>query len=191
MDKIKILAILALVCLFSFRIWQTTGCRQFKGFRFNPLAIIIGVEAGVSSDKGVDRAISRFFHNKLSVGTYEILASFAATVNPNFLLQLIGPVGVVIAVFNLQILVHTRRKLQLTSLLIIAISAILAMFIINPKTSLYILAISWYAFILSSSLTFVRNKLLFVTFIFLVIFTFWYFTFTWQLTAFCNEIFFN
>lgn len=191
MDKIKIIALLTLVCLFSFRMWQTIGCRQFRSFRFIPLSVIIGVQAGVSSDKDVSRSVSRFFHNKLSVGTYEVLSSFAATFNPNFLLSLFGPVGIVIAILNLQTLTNSKRKLQIATFAAIVASSILVMFILNPKTSFYLLAISWYLFILLGSLAFVKNKLLLAILIFLAIFTFWYFIFSWQLTAFCNEIFFG
>ncbi len=191
MIKLKILALTILILLFAFRMWQTTGCRQFKSFRFNPLAIIIGVEAGVSSDKGVNRTISRFFHNKVSVGTYEVLNSFVDTFSPNFFLELFGPIGVVIAFSTLQTSVIKKRKLELLSLAIIIIFSTLALFIFNPKTAFYLLAISWYALILLSSFSFLRNKLLFFIFIFLAFFTFWYFTFSWQLSAICHEIFFN
>lgn len=191
MIKLKILALAILILLFAFRMWQTTGCRQFKSFRFNPLAIIIGVEAGVSSDKGVNRTISRFFHNKVSVGTYEVLNSFVDTFSPNFFLELFGPIGVVIAFSTLQTSVINKRKLELLSLAIIIIFSALALFIFNPKTAFYLLAISWYAFILLSAFSFLRNKLLLLILIFLALFTFWYFTFSWQLPAICHEIFFN
>ena len=174
-----------------FRIWQTTGCKQFKNFRFDPHAIVIGVEKSVLVDEGVNRNTSRLFHNKISVGTYEILSSFITTFNPSLLLQIIGPVGIIIAIFSLQTLFYQKRFLLSVSLSMIFVSAVLTVFILTPKISLYLLSVSWYVYILLSTPFFLRNKLLFFILIFLSIQTFWYFTFNWQMNGFCNEIFFK
>src|SRR3989344_4368982 len=117
MAKNKFIFILALVALFSFRIWQTTGCKQFKGFLLNPIDIKIAVESQVLEDRNLQRPISRFFHNKISAGVFEVAKSYTATIDTRFLISFLGPIGllsVIIAVVKVVKSTKTRDKLWLS-----------------------------------------------------------------------------
>src|SRR3972149_11435702 len=85
----KLLVVILVILIFLFRIWQSSGCREFSGFLFNPLSIKINVESQVASDFSLDRNISRFFHNKLTAGIFELTTSFTSTFDSPYLLQIL------------------------------------------------------------------------------------------------------
>ena len=190
MAKNKFIFILALVALFSFRIWQTTGCKQFKGFLLNPIDIKIAVESQVLEDRNLQRPISRFFHNKISTGIFEVAKFYAATIDTRFLISFLGPIGllsVIIAVVKVVKSSKTRDKLWLSPFLISLILISSA----NPKSSFYLIAIAWYLLSTQGISFFTKSNILKIIFTLLVPVTFWYFSFDWQMNSICNEIFFN
>ena len=71
MAKIKLLIAAVVIFLVVFRLWQSTGCRRFVSFEFDPLWVKLNVESQVGLDRSAPRDISRFFHNKAATGLYE------------------------------------------------------------------------------------------------------------------------
>lgn len=191
MDKIKIFFIIVLVSLFSFRIWQTTGCKKFLSFYFNPLSIKVSVETNVNTDLGVDRNISRFFHNKATVGIFEFSKSLALTFRLRLLVEFLGPLGLILAIFALLAVFREKKYLVKFHFILILIVSFIATFILSPKSSFFLLAISWYSFSLWGIELFIKSRLTKTVFILLAILSFWYFLFSWQMNSICNEIFFN
>ena len=191
MDKIKILFIIVLFSLFSFRGWQTTGCKKFLSFYFNPLSIKVSVETNVNTDLGVDRNISRLFHNKVTVGIFELSKSFASTFQPRFLGEFLGPVGLILVVTAFLEVFKKRKYLAKFHFILILIASFIAIFTLSSKASFFLLVISWYSFSIWGIDLFLKTKLAKIVFILLVIMSFWYFIFGWQMNSICNEIFFN
>lgn len=191
MDKIKILFIIVLVSLFSFRIWQTTGCKKFLSFYFNPISIKISVETDVNTDLGVDRNISRFFHNKVTGGIFEFSKSLAMTFQPRLLVEFLGPLGLILVVTAFLEVFKKRQHLVKFHFILILIASFIAIFTLSPKASFFVLAISWYSFSLWGIELFIKSRLTKTVFIILAVLSFWYFIFGWQMNTICNEIFFN
>src|SRR3990167_727894 len=170
----KLLVVILVILIFLFRIWQSSGCREFSGFLFNPLSIKINVESQVALDFSLNRNISRFFHNKVTVGVFELTKSLISTFDTRFLLEILGPLGLALVIFGLILLV-----------------AIFAIFSKNPKVSFYVLAFSWYSFAIRGLDYFWLNAKSLMILITLFFLTFWYFTFSWQMPTICKEIFFR
>jgi len=190
MLKIKLILVILATLVFSFRIWQSTGCQEFFSFHFNPLIIKINVESQVLLDSALERNISRFFHNKVTVGVFEVTKSFVFTFNPRFLLGILGPAGLVLITLNFYKLFNKRNIIN-TSLfgLVLAVSFFNIIFT-SPKFFFYLAAISWYLFALTAInyLTSLKSKVILIVLIFL---TFWYFIFSWEMNAICQRIFFR
>ena len=183
--------IIILILIFSFRIWQTTGCRHFSGFQFNPLSIKINVESQTNTDLGLNRNISRFFHNKVSTGLFELTKSYASIYQPRFLLEVLGPLGLILVLFGLLNIFRKKKALGFTHLTFILFTSLITIFRPGPKISFYILASSWYSFSFWGISHFTKSLLLRTLFIFLAFLTLWYFIFSWQMSRVCNQIFFN
>lgn len=187
---ISLIFITVLVAVFSFRLWQTTGCKQFFSFYFNPDSIKIAVESQILEDRSLKRPVSRFFHNKISTGIFEIAKSYSATIDVRFLIAFLGPLGlllVIIAVAKVVKSPKTRDKLWLLPFLISLILTSSA----NPKNSFYLTAISWYFLSFQGVSFFTKSNILKIIFILLIPATLLYFSFNWQMSSICNEIFFN
>ena len=191
MNKIKIFFIIILVSLFVFRIWQTTGCKKFLSFYFNPLSIKVSVESNVNTDLGMDRNISRFFHNKATVGIFEFSKSFASTFQPRVLLEFLGPAGLILAIAAFLEVFKQKKYLRKFHFAVILIASFIAISTLNSKVSFFLLAISWYSFSLWGIDFFTKTKTAKIAFIILAVISFWYFIFDWQINTICNEIFFN
>lgn len=191
MDKIKILFIIVLVSLFSFRIWQTTGCKKFLSFYFNPISIKISVETDVNTDLGVDRNISRFFHNKVTGGIFGLSESLALTFQPRLLVEFLGPLSLILVVIAFLEVFKKRQYLVKFHFAIVLTASFIAISTLNSKISFFLLAMSWYSFSLWGLVFFMKTKLVKIAFIFLAVLSFWYFIFGWQMNTICNEIFFN
>lgn len=183
------LVVLILFFLFSFRLWQTTGCRQFRSFWLNPQAVIIKVEEDVGTDRGIDRNISRFFHNKYQsmfvLTTGSITSIFAA----RLLLDLLGPLGLAAFVISVAQVIKTKNLPGLIHLTLIFLAAMFAIFNSQAKLTFYLYSIALYSFSLRSSKILAKLPILLI--LAFAVVSFWYFSFSWQLEAFCHEIFFN
>lgn len=179
------------VTLFAFRIWQTTGCRHFAGFYFNPLTIVINVESQRSLDEDSKNSTPRFFHNKLTAGIFEYTKTYFSAFNPRFLLELLGPVGIVAVFFGVKNVVERRRTFGIFHLILILIASFIATLAISPKTAFFLIAFSWYSFTFQGIANFLTRKTYLAMFILLVPITLWYFFVSWQMPAICHDIFFN
>ena len=177
--------------LFAFRIWQSSGCKSYAGFYFNPIAVRINVEEQRNLDKSTNRTLSKFFHNKASAFFWEVSKSYIFTTNPRFLLEILGPLGLFLAIASFANIVKTPKSKSALLLALIAISSLLLILPIDPKKTFYITAISWYIFSLLSASSFSKSSKLTGLFLLLLFLSFWYFAFSWQMKAICNEIFFN
>ena len=190
MVKSKIFAVI-LVLIFAFRIWQATGCENFKSFQFNPLAIKINVEEQTSIDVGINRNISRFFHNKISTGFYEFAKSYVSIFNPRILSEILGPVGLILLILAAVDIFRERKILMFSHLFIVMSVLLLAILWPNPKILFYMIAVSLFSFTFWGINHATKAKTAGILFFFLVIITFWYFIFDWQMSRVCNQIFFN
>ena len=176
---------------FSFRIWQTTGCKQFSSFYFNPLSIKVSVESNVNTDFGMDRNISRFFHNKATVGIFEFSKNFASAFQPKLLMVILGPVGLILATAAFLKVFEKRRYLPKFHFAVILTTSLIAISTLNSKISFFLLAIFWYSFSLWGIDFFLKTKLAKIVFVLLAFLSLCYFIFDWQMKLICDEIFFN
>lgn len=184
--------ILALVIfVFAFRIWQTSGCKNYHFFKFEPISVKINVEEQVNTDIGQNRQVSRIFHNKASATFYEITKSYAKLFDSQFILDILGPIGVALMFLALIYTFKTKKLFTLSHLIIVVATPFLVLIGSNTKISLFVQFIAMYSFSLWGIKSLMPNKLQIFGIIFLAISTLWYFALSWQLPSFCNEIFFN
>lgn len=191
MDKNKVgifLVAAILLSLFSFRFWQTTGCRQFKSFYLNPQAITIRVEEDVNSDKGIDRTISRFFHNKVQTAIILTGHSAATALDARMLLEILGPLGLAAISISLYTVVKSKNLFGISHLALIGAILLAVISSANAKQGFYLLAMGLYSFSLWSAKTLSKYKILVFT---LAAISFWFFTLSWQQESFCHDIFFH
>jgi len=177
--------------LFAFRLWQTTGCKHFAGFYFNPISIKINVEEQRNLDVGTDIYLSKFFHNKISSGFYQIARSYVYTFNPRYILEIIGPLGLTLALISFSKIIKNPKSVYTLVCAAVVLSSLLLILPIDPKKTFYINAICWFIFSICSAHTFSGSKRKLILFCILLVISFWYFAFSWQEKAICNEIFFN
>lgn len=149
------------------------------------------MEEGTNIDSYSDRTVSRIFHNKVSSGFFEFSKAYAQTFEPRLLLEVLGPLGLALALLALINALKTVNRLAILHLFIILAVSLLAISTLPPKTAFYLLALSWYTFSLWGLSFFLKGAKYQITFIVLIIMTSYYYAFTWQLTTFCHEIFFN
>lgn len=190
-DKIKKLFLLLTIFLFAFRLWQTTGCKKYAGFYFNPISVRINVEEQRNLDLGTSSSMSKLFHNKVSAFFWEASKSYLNTTSPRFLLDILGPLGLFLAISSFSNVVKKPKAIHTLSLILIGIASLLLILPIDPRKTFYVAAISWYSFSLFSTDTLVKSRKSILLFLFLLLVSFWYFAFSWQMKAICNEIFFN
>ena len=177
-----------LISLFSFRLWQTTGCLQFKSFYLNPESIKIRVEEDVNSDKGVNRNVSRFFHNKLQTAVILASHSVASTIDARMLLEILGPLGLISIIISLYVVIKHKNLIGISHLIAVLIASAWAIISTNSKQSFYVYSFGLYSFCFWSAKVLAKKS---ISVIILAILTFWFFTLSWQLNSFCHDIFFN
>lgn len=205
------LVVLILLFLFSFRLWQTTGCRQFRSFYLNPQAVIIKVEEDVGTDKkdssesslrfssldklgtaglrGIDRNISRFFHNKYQSMFVLTTGSVTSLFATRLLLDLLGPLGLAAFATSVVVTIKTKNLAGLIHLVLIFLAAMFAIFTPQAKQTFYLYSITLYSFSFWSTKLLAKLPILLI--LAFTVVSFWYFSFSWQLEAFCHEVFFN
>lgn len=191
MDKSKFsifVIVVILLGLFSFRIWQTTGCRQFKAFYLNPQSVKIRVEQDVNSDRGVNRNISRFFHNKLQTAVILTSHSIASTIDARMLLEILGPLGLIAIIISLYVVIKHKNLIGISHLIAVLIASAWAIVSTNSKQGFYVYSFGLYSFCFWSAKVLAKKS---ISVIILAILTFWFFTLSWQLNSFCHDIFFN
>ena len=191
MDKSKFsifLVLVILVALFSFRIWQTTGCRQFKSFYLNPQSVTIKVEEDVGTDRGIDRNISRFFHNKLQTVVIIASHSVSSTIDARMLLEILGPLGLISIIISLYVVIKHKNLIGIFHLIAVLIASAWVIVSTNSKQSFYVYSFGLYSFCFWSAKVLAKKS---ISVIILAILTFLFFTLSWQLNSFCHEIFFN
>lgn len=186
----KIFLLLTLT-IFSFRIWQSTGCLNFLPTYFDTQIVKIKVEEQVNLDKGIDREVSRFFHNKASTGFFETAKATSKFADPIFLLDILGPLGLLLIILATSSLVKKFTPLKAAHFLLVLSAIIFASLTKNSQVSFYTLAFALYSFSLWGTKALKTNKLTILSFFALAIVTLWYFALSWQMKAVCNEIFFN
>lgn len=188
--SLKVTLALILIALFAFRLWQTTGCKNFNSFRLNPLAIKINVESQRNIDQKSSNLISKIFHNKVSTGLFEETKNYLSLFNPNLIISLVGPIGLISLILAIIRGLNKRNRAIFASLAYVFLSAFLATKL-DPKQGILNFAFSLYLFCFWAISAFSASFKMMAVFIFLAIFSFWYFSFDWQMPLICNEIFFN
>ena len=191
MDKSKFsifVIVVILLGLFSFRLWQTTGCLQFKSFYLNPESIKIRVEEDVNSDRGVNRNVSRFFHNKLQTAVILASHSVASTIDARMLLEILGPLGLISIIISLYVVIKHKNLIGISHLIAVLIASAWAVISTNSKQSFYVYSFGLYSFCFWSAKVLAKKS---ISVIILAVLTFWFFTLSWQLNSFCHDIFFN
>lgn len=188
--KTKIFTISALILLFSFRIWQTSGCISFNSFHINPLTVKIAIESQRLTDDKPNDLTSKFFHNKISTGIFENSKNLITVSSPVLLISILSPIGIFLSIFIFANLKKIKSPLFYLHIAYILISSIL-LTLTSPKIAMYNFALSLYTFTFwSVKLTSGRIKPV-IIFIILIIISFWYYSLDWQIKSICNEIFFN
>lgn len=191
MDKIKVFAFAFLILLFSFRIWQTSGCKHFNSFYFNPLAIKISVESQVNLDGKENRNLSRFFHNKVTAGIFEFSKSYASTFESRYLLEILGPLGLILFVIAAYKVLVSRNFVGTGHLLVVLIASLLSLSSFDPKLIFYLRAVIIFSFTFWGISFLTKGKWLMISYLLLAAVTLCYYLFNWQMMSICNEIFFN
>lgn len=191
MVLIKFALAAMLVIIFAFRLWQTTGCREFTDHSFKSISVKLNVESQISVDRELDRNIARIFHNKISVTFYEIGKTYSRNFGPRELNQILGPIGLVSVIVAIAYNAKKRNLKVISASVLVLISATLRISPLDSKISFYIWALTLYLFAFFSVDFWIERNFRIILFLALVLFTFWYFIFSWQLETLCHEIFFN
>lgn len=182
--------ILVAITVFGFRLWQQTGCTRFQDFRFHPISIKISAEEGVNIDNFKNKNISRIFHNKLTVGIFELSKSYSALFNPIFLIESLSPLGFVLLLISLSKLKREKSKFyKLHAATVFTVPALSLIF--KPPFGFYMPFLSFSTFSFWSINYFKKDQKLILLFFLIAAVSIWYFFLTWRMPAICNEIHFN
>ncbi len=187
----KNIVIILFLATFAFRMWQTTGCRNFISFVFNPQTIKISVEEQTHVDTQTQNLTSRFFHNKLSSGVFEVSKSYAKFFEPLFIIEQVGPFGLILFILALSYTIKNPTKLQLSHLAVVAAAPFFVIFTSNSKLSFFLMSIAVASFSTLGFKAFRNNRQLMLIALLLTVINIWYFAFSWQMQIICNEIFFH
>lgn len=185
--KLKKILLVILLAVYLFRLWQSTGCKDFSSFRFQKVSIIANVEGQVQQDS--NRTTAKFFHNKITTGAIEISKSYAKIFEPRVLLEILGPFGITLVIIALYDLFKKKNKIVLLHLAAMLFASILSIFILSPKLSFWVIALIMQSFSFWGIRKISKSNVL--VFLILTVGTICYFAFSWQYQTLCNEIFFN
>ena len=188
---IKKLILLLFVFTFAFRIWQSTGCKQFVQLNFDKQRITTAVEEQVLIDKYIPRQTARLFHNKLTTGFTEISKAYVSILNPKILLEILGPGGLALFLLSVLSVVKKPEIHKSVHFLTLLISIAASLFIKNSQFSYLLLSLGFYSFSLIGLNSIPPKKSFVVLGIALVLINLWYFAFSWQMQSLCTKIFFN
>lgn len=188
--KTKIFILSTLILIFSFRIWQTTGCLSFNSFHINPLTVKIAIESQRLTDDKPNDLTSKFFHNKITTGIFENSKNLSTVFNPVLLISILSPIGIFLFIFIFANFKKFNRLLFYLHIAYILTSSVL-LTLINPKIAMYNFALSLYTFTFwSAKLTSGRITPI-IIFTILIIVSILYYSLDWQMKSICNEVFFN
>lgn len=188
--KIKLFIAFIIIAIFAFRIWQSTGCRQFVSFKFNPIAIKISVESNINTDVDIERNIARLFHNKITVGGFEFTKAVFSPFDSAVMLEILGPLGLILLISSCIYVLKSKSIFSITHFSLMPVSSLAAVLLSNPKTVFYLISFSLYSFSMWGLFYLLKSKYAFAL-IFLIPITLWHFAFNWQMPQICHEIFFN
>ena len=191
MARTKFVLLFLIILIYTFRLWQITGCKNFTDHRFIPLSVKINVESQTAVDIELNRTVARFFHNKVSAFLYEFTKTYLSTFSPKLLFETLGPVGIVLLILGIYEIYQKKRILGLIHFLGVLILPLFAIIFSFPKLEFYLLTLSRYSFSLWGINRATKSKLQVSVLLALVYLTFWYFIFNWQMKSACNNIFFN
>lgn len=149
------------------------------------------MESAVNTDENLNRNISRFFHNKFTVGVFESSKVYTHNFDSNLLLSILGPLGLILILKSIIDLKNKVKIAQLILLIIVLTTPLFALVVRDPKVTFYPYAISLYVFSIRSVNSFSKSPTLKIIISTLLAFSFWYFVFDWQMKPICHEIFFN
>lgn len=180
-----------LVVLFAFRIWQSSGCVNFRSFAFDKGRITATVESSRQYETNPSGLLSRLEHNKLTVAPYEFGLNLSSLLDPRLILDLVGPAGLAAALIAIYVIVSQRRKTGLIFLAILATAQILITLFTSSKTDMLILCVLWFLLGFWSLNFFTKTKTRLFVFLLLWLYSFWFFFISWQLPQICNEILFK
>lgn len=187
--KTKFIFAFLLIGIFSFRFWQTSGCKNFRNFHLNPLEVKISVESQRTFDP-TNNLAAKLFHNKIADGFFITSQNYFQAFEPNLLISIVGFVGVFCMILMLTKIFRKTTLFAYLAAFYILVSS-LALTVFDQRVSLYNFAVSLYLFsftaIFYSKIT-LRFALIFI---FLLILTILQFLYSWQLPQLCNEISFN
>lgn len=142
-------------------------------------------------DKNKSALASKFFHNKLTATINQLSLSYVSTASPRFLLEILGPLGLALSLISFSKIIKKPKSIYTLGLGAVVIASLLLILPIDPRKTFYLAAIANYCFSIMSASYFAKTKLRAFTFLVLLLASFWYFALSWQMTAICNEIFFN
>ena len=107
------------------------------------------------------------------------------------MLEILGPLGLVLVFTAIMKISRQNGKFAIIHLAIIPIAALIIIAPFQHNLSFFIFALALYSFSLWGLDHFLKSVRLTVLLMALLIMTFWYFSFSWQMPTICNEIFFN
>ena len=178
-----------LVGIFAFRLWQTSGCKDFRNFHLNPLEVKITVESQRTFDSSSGLA-ARIFHNKIIDGFFITSQNYFQAFEANLLISTAGLVGIFCMIWWMaKMFGKTAPFAHLTAVYVLVSS--IALTIYDQKVSFYNFILSLYLFSLAAVF---HSKITFrfaLIFLFLLILTILQFLYSWQLPQICNEISFS
>lgn len=173
------------------RLWQSTGCVNYLPIKFDSQKIVISVETQRLYDENPNGLIPKAIHNKLTAAPYEFLLALARTLDPAYLLSLIGPLGIVSGLYSIYSIVKNRRKKATFFLFSLLLAHLLSILYLNPKTAMLIIGFLWFLLSLWSISYFIKGKKRLLFFIVLWLYSIWFFFINWHLPQICNEIIFK
>src|SRR3989344_3324808 len=136
MGKFRVLLVILVITVFAFRLWQTTGCKKFTDFHFQPISVKADVESAINVDSG-GKIVPRFFHNKITYGLFDFSKTYFLTLQPSYLLELLGPVGLVLSVLAGPKAVYFKSKILLVNLFMILLFSLFLIIILAAFLSFY------------------------------------------------------
>lgn len=190
MTKLPILLFAAgSITLFAARLWQTTGCVDFQSYVFNPIAITINVESQRKFDD--DHLSQKIFHNKVTATGQEAGHSYSKLLEPRYILQVVGPLGLLMLVSSVYKAVVANRKLIKIHLVLLLLSPLLVITYVHPKLALYLMFLALSTFSLWSMPIFVKNKSAMLIFALFWLGTLLFFALNWRMAAICSQMVFK
>lgn len=179
-----------MLTLALFRVWQSSGCKSFISHKFKTIDIVTAVESQRLYDNNASSLEAKIFNNKLLLAPQVFLLAYLQYFQPQYLLSLIGPLGVVMFFSGIWVVIEKRSKKGLFHLFVVLLTIIFSVYI-NPKLNNLLVLASLESFSFWSVTLFAKNKARLAIFIALFIISLLFFFINWQLPNVCDGIFFK